>query len=126
MDISRPSLIIIPTHIGFGSPHKQDTAAVHGAPLGEEEVNLTKQRLGWPLAPKFFIPEEAYAHFREAIERGKRDEAQWQNHMEEYRKVFLYLTAEWDCNVNGELPKWPEAKIPVLELSQVPMARFGV
>lgn len=122
MERSRPSLIIVTTHIGFGSPHKQDTAAVHGAPLGEEELKLTKQRLGWPLAPKFFIPKEALAHFREAIERGKQAEVQWQNQMEEYLKAFPELAAEWNRYVRGELPKGWEAKIPVFDPSQGPLA----
>ena len=66
----RPSLIQVRTHIGFGSPHKQDTAAAHGEPLGVEEVRLTKVALGWPVEPPFHIPQEALDHFREAITRG--------------------------------------------------------
>src|SRR5213592_2381901 len=62
---SKPSLISVKTVIGFGSPGKQDTFEAHGAPLGEEEVKLTKQKLGWPAEPPFFIPDEALAHFRE-------------------------------------------------------------
>ena len=71
----RPSIIMVRTHIGYGSPNKQDTAEAHGSPLGEEEVKLTKENLGWPLEPKFYIPEEALAHFRKAIERGEKAEA---------------------------------------------------
>ena len=118
----QPSLIIVPTHIGFGSPHKQDTAAAHGAPLGEEEANLTKQRLGWPPEPKFFIPEEALTHFREAIERGKHDEARWQNLLEKYREAFPDLAAEWDRTAHGELPRGWSAKVPAFSTSEGPMA----
>ncbi len=69
-ETGRPSLIAVRTHIGFGSPHKQDTAAAHGEPLGLEEVRLTKEGLGWPVEPPFYIPEEALEHFREAVARG--------------------------------------------------------
>ena len=73
---SRPSLIQVRTHIGFGSPHKQDTAAAHGEPLGLEEVRLTKEGLGWPMEPPFHIPGEALEHFREAEERGRTAHAE--------------------------------------------------
>jgi len=122
MERGRPSLIIVPTHIGFGSPHKQDTAAAHGAPLGEEEVNLTKERLGWPLEPKFYIPEEALTHFRKAIKRGRQVETQWQNQLEAYRKTFPELAVEWDRYVRKELPDRWATKIPSFNLSEGPMA----
>src|SRR6184192_817405 len=76
-ETARPSLILVRTHIGFGSPGKQDTFEAHGAPLGEEEVKLTKQKLGWPAEPPFFIPDEALAHFRESVTKGQRAEAEW-------------------------------------------------
>src|SRR3989449_369834 len=66
----RPSLVIVRTHIAYGSPHKQDTPEAHGAPLGQEEVKLTKQRLGWPSLEPFYVPDEALAHWRLARERG--------------------------------------------------------
>ena len=69
----RPSLILVRTHLGYGSPNKQDTFKAHGSPLGEEEVRLTKQNLGWPTEPAFYIPEPARLHFREAIAKGQRD-----------------------------------------------------
>ena len=77
----RPSLIVARTHIAYGSPNKHDTAGAHGEPLGEEEVKLTKENLGWPLDPKFYVPEEALAHFRKAIERGEKAEADWQKQL---------------------------------------------
>src|ERR1019366_3405360 len=66
----RPSLSAVRTHIGFGSPHKQDTTAAHGEALGVEEVRLTKEGMGWPVEPAFHIPEEALEHFRRAVARG--------------------------------------------------------
>ena len=67
----QPSLIIVRSHIGYGSPHKQDTSAAHGSPLGEEEVRLTKQAYGWDPDKHFYVPEEALAHFRECC-RARR------------------------------------------------------
>jgi transketolase len=118
----RPSLIIARTHIAYGSPNKQDTAAAHGAPLGEDEVDLTKQKLGWPLEPKFLIPEEALAHFREAIERGERVEAEWQERLKAYRRAFPDLAVEWNRYVQGQLPPRWTAKIPTFKPTEGPMA----
>ena len=70
-ETGRPSLIIIRTHIAPGSPNKQDTHEAHGSPLGEEEIRLTKQVYDWPSEEPFFIPDEALAHFREAVDRGR-------------------------------------------------------
>ncbi|MBP1776772.1 MAG: transketolase, partial [candidate division NC10 bacterium] len=69
-ETARPSLIMCRTHIGFGSPHKQDTNKAHGEPLGEEELKLTKQKLGWPESPTFLVPDEVRKEFRKAVERG--------------------------------------------------------
>ena len=66
-ETERPSLILVRTHIGYGSPHKQDTFAAHGSPLGEEEVTLTKENLGWPVEPPFLVPEEVEQHCRQAV-----------------------------------------------------------
>ncbi len=118
----RPSLIIARTHIAYGSPNKQDTAGAHGSPLGEEEVNLTKQNLGWPLEPKFFIPEEALEHFRKANDRGARADAEWQKRLEAYRREFPDLAKEWDGFVRGELPEGWKSKIPVFKPSDGPLA----
>ena len=67
----RPTLIVLRTHIGIGSPHKQDTKGAHGAPLGEEEVRLTKEAYDWPADKEFYVPDEVLAHYREAVNRGK-------------------------------------------------------
>ncbi|MGC1818615.1 MAG: transketolase, partial [Casimicrobiaceae bacterium] len=76
-ETGRPSLILVRTHLGYGSPNKQDSFEAHGSPLGEEEVRLTKRNLGWPTEPAFFIPGDALACFRQAVERGAEAEAAW-------------------------------------------------
>jgi transketolase len=121
-ETERPSIIMIRTHIGYGSPHKQDTAEAHGSPLGEEEVKLTKENLGWPLEPKFYIPAEALAHFRKAIERGEKVEAEWQTRLANYREAYPELAAEWDRFVKGELPAGWTAKLPTFSAAEKPMA----
>ena len=92
----RPSIIMVRTHIGYGSPNKHDTGEAHGSPLGVEEVKLTKQNLGWPLEPAFLVPEEARAHFRLALEKGAKAEADWQAKLAAYRQAFPDLAVEWD------------------------------
>ena len=109
----RPSIILVRTHIGYGSPHKQDTFEAHGSPLGEEEVKLTKQALGWPLAPPFSIPDRALAHFRLALEHGKQAEAEWEVRFLEYAKAFPELAKEFQQRMAGELPQGWDADIPV-------------
>src|SRR5439155_750458 len=101
----RPSLIIVRTHIAYGSSHKQDTPEAHGAPLGEEEVKLTKQRLGWPSLEPFHVPDEALAHWRRARERGARLEAEWREAYEVYRRAFPELAAEFERRLAGRLPE---------------------
>ena len=118
----RPSIIMVRTHIGYGSPNKHDTAEAHGSPLGVEEVKLTKQNLGWPLEPDFYIPEEALAHFRKAIGRGEKAEAEWHTRLAEYRKAYPDLAAEWDRFLKGELPEGWTAKIPTFSSAEKPMA----
>ena len=121
-ETERPSIIMIRTHIGYGSPNKQDTAEAHGSPLGEEEVKLTKENLGWPLEPKFYIPEEALAHFRKAIGRGEKVEAEWQTRVAKYREAYPDLAAEWDRFVKRELPEGWTAKLPTFSAAEKPMA----
>jgi transketolase len=121
-EAARPSLILVRTHIGYGSPNKQDTFEAHGSPLGVEEVRLTKQNLGWPTEPPFLIPEEALAHFREAMSRGARDEAASSERMTAYAKAFPELAQELRRTLNGELaPDW-DADIPVFPADAKGMA----
>lgn len=112
-DHERPSLILIHTHIGYGSPHKEDTFEAHGSPLGDKEVKLTKQALGWPLDPPFLIPDEALVHFRLALERGKQAEAEWDASFVDYEKAFPDLAHEFQQAMLGELPAGWDADIPI-------------
>ena len=81
----RPSLVIVRSHIGYGAPHAQDTHKAHGSPLGEEEVRLTKEAYGWDPDAQFLVPDEALEHFREAVDRGKQLEAEWQEKVDAYK-----------------------------------------
>ncbi|HWG33588.1 MAG TPA: transketolase [Gemmatimonadaceae bacterium] len=109
----RPSLILVHTHLGYGSPNKQDSFTAHGSPLGEDEVRLTKQNLGWPTEPAFYIPEAARLHFREAIARGEREEAQWNSRFAEYARAFPELARELQQATRGELPAAWDKDIPI-------------
>jgi transketolase len=112
-ETSRPSLILVRTHIGYGSPHKHDSFEAHGSPLGVDEVRLTKQALGWPLEPPFLIPEAALAHMRKALMRGESDEAAWNARMQDYSRAFADLAAELRCRLRGELPVGWDTDVPV-------------
>ena len=112
-ETARPSLILARTHIGYGSPNKHDSFEAHGSPLGVDEVRLTKQNLGWPTQPPFLIPEPALAHFREAVERGARYEAEWNARMTLYAQTFPDLAEELRRRLRGELPPGWDADIPV-------------
>jgi transketolase len=111
-ETSRPSLVMIRTHIGYGSPHKQDTFEAHGAPLGEEEVKLTKQKFGWPLEPTFYLPDAALQHFRRSVDRGKKIETEWNQNVSDYEKAFSDPAGELRQRMAGELPEGWEASIP--------------
>jgi transketolase len=117
----RPSLLLVRTHIGYGSPHKQDTFQAHGSPLGVDEVAATKKALGWPTTDSFFLPPEAVDHFRQAVERGANAQQEWQRRLEAYRTAFPEEAAEWDQIMAGrfppgfasELPRWKPGDKPV-------------
>jgi len=108
----RPSLILLRTHIGYGSPGKQDTFEAHGSPLGEAEVKLTKEKLGWPLEPTFYLPDEALAHFREAVRNGPKVEASWKERFSAYAEKFPELAKELEQIISGVLPAGWEQSIP--------------
>ena len=110
----RPSLIIARTHIGFGSPGKQDKAVAHGAPLGADELKRTKENLGWPLQPDFYVPEEALSFFRQAVARGEKFEAEWNKLFQEYATKYPDLAVQWKTFRNGELPDGWQKAIPDL------------
>src|SRR5258705_10210563 len=109
----RPSLIIVRTHIAWGSPHKQDTADAHGAPLGVDEVKATKQNLGWPSLEPFYVPDEALTHWRRAQTRGARLEADWRKKWDAYRAAHSDLAAELERRIAGRLPAGWDAALPV-------------
>ena len=121
-ETGRPSLISVRTHIGFGSPHKQDTAAAHGEPLGVEEVRLTKVKLGWPVEPPFHIPEDALEHFREAVARGRAAQAEWELRLEAYAEENADLASEFQRVMNRQLPKGWDANLPTFTASEGPIA----
>ncbi len=99
----KPSIIKVTTTIGYGSPNKSDTAGVHGAPLGEEEASLTRKQLEWEYDP-FIVPEDAYNHYRQAIERGEKLEKDWNQTLSNYRKQYPNESAEFERMLRGELP----------------------
>src|SRR5258706_15624414 len=109
----RPSLIIVRTHIAWGSPHKQDTAEAHGAPLGVDEVKATKQHLGWPSLEPFYVPDEALAHWRRAQTRGARLEADWRKKWDAYRAAHSDLAAELERRIGGRLSAGRDAALPL-------------
>jgi transketolase len=111
-ETARPSLILVRTHLGYGSPNKQDTFEAHGSPLGADEVKLTKQKLGGPAEPPFLVPPEALAHFREAVQRGKESEAAWNDRMAAYEKAFPDEARELKRILRGELPSGWDRDIP--------------
>ncbi|MDD5403686.1 MAG: transketolase [Sulfuricella sp.] len=111
-ETARPSLILVRTHIGYGSP-EQDSFKAHGAPLGADDVRKTRQALGWPPEPDFLIPDAVLAHFREMTVRGARDEAAWNAALSTYAKAFPDLAEELRRRLRGELPPGWDADIPV-------------
>ncbi|MGE5217023.1 MAG: transketolase [Chloroflexota bacterium] len=111
-ETSCPSLILVRTHIGFGSPAKQDNFEAHGSPLGETEVKATKQNLGWPVEPPFFVPDHALALFREAVAKGEQAESEWQRRFHTYAEKFPDLAKELEQMMGGKLPAGWDASVP--------------
>jgi transketolase len=111
-ETSRPSLLLVRTALGFGSP-EQGSFKAHGAPLGREDVRKTKEHLGWPVEPDFLIPEAALAHFRTAIEAGAARQAEWAKRMALYATRYPELAAELTGRLGGRLPDGWDARVPV-------------
>ena len=106
----KPSLIAVRTIIGYGSPNKQGSSAAHGSPLGEDEVALAKQNLGWGTTDKFHVPGDALEHFRSAVDTGAAAEAEWQDRFQAWRAACPDLAAEWERAMAGEFaPGWRAA-----------------
>ena len=109
----RPSLILCHTTIGYGAPHKQGTSQAHGEPLGEEELKLAKENLGWPVEPKFYIPEDVLDFYREAVKCGEENETQWKKLFEEYKEAYPELVDELLRRLNRKLPDDWDKDLPV-------------
>jgi transketolase len=112
-ETDQPSLIAVRTSIGFGSPNRQDTAKAHGEPLGDEERKLTKENLGWPQEPAFYIPEEALAHFRRSVDKGLELEQSWTTSFRNYLNDYPEEGAGFEKQLKGELPHGWDKDIPV-------------
>jgi transketolase len=111
-DTARPSMVIVRTTIGYGSPHKQGRSDAHGAPLGADEVALTKRALGWDAERSFHLPDEALAHFRSAIERGRTMQEDWQRSFDDYARAHPELAADFRATLAGELPEGWDRDLP--------------
>jgi transketolase len=120
-DTARPSLILVRTHIGYGSP-EQDSYKAHGSPLGVDDVKKTKQKLGWPIEPDFLLPEPALAHLRKAQARGAKAQDEWNGRLDAYTKAFPELASELQGRLRGELPHGWDTDIPVFPADAKGMA----
>lgn len=116
-ETARPTLILVRTHIGFGSP-EQDSFKAHGSPLGVEDVMRTEQALGWPVEPTFLVPVAARDHFRMALTQGEQVQADWNGRMQRYAQTFPELSAELLGRLNGDLPQGWDADIPVFDADE--------
>ncbi|HHI79194.1 MAG TPA: transketolase [Planctomycetes bacterium] len=111
-ELLRPSLIRVRSHIGYGSPNKQDKAAAHGAPLGEEEVRLTRENLGWEWEEPFYVPEEVLEHWRHCLVRGEDLEEGWKQEFKTYQKAYPAEAEELLRCESGQLPEGWEKSLP--------------
>jgi transketolase len=118
----RPSLIVARTHIGYGSPHKQDTWHAHGEPLGVDEVRLTKRALGWPENRTFYVPDEALRTFRQSVERGADLEAAWRRRVDAYAVAHPEMADPFARALAGELPDGWQAHLPIFTAADGEMA----
>lgn len=121
-ETGRPSLIVARTNIGFGSPGKQDTAEVHGAPLGHDEVRLTKEKLGWPPEPAFYIPDGALGVYRKALVQGEKLESEWNSLFDRYSMEYPELAREIKDAFEGRFNRGWTADLPKFEAKDGPMA----
>ncbi|MEA3059641.1 MAG: transketolase [Sphingomonadales bacterium] len=118
-ETERPSLVIVKTILGFGSPKRAGSWQAHGNPLGPEEVEATKRQLGWPTTDTFFVPDEALHLFREACERGKQLEQDWQSRFDAYAREFPDLAAQFRRTQAGELPQGWDKNLPTFSAADV-------
>ncbi len=118
----KPSVIIVRSHIAYGSPNMQDSPKAHGSPLGEEEVKLTKRNYGWPEDEHFLVPERALNHMREVVEKGKKYEAEWQAKFDAYGREYPELAEQFKRALRGDLPLDWDRDIPSFQSSDEPLA----
>jgi transketolase len=121
-DAGKPTIIICHTHIGFGSPNRQDTSKAHGEPLGAEEVLLTRQQLGWEDETPFAVPDEVYTHMRQSLVAGAEAESAWDALMERYRETYPELATTWDAMWEHKLPDDINEVLPTFEPSEKGLA----
>ncbi len=121
-DTERPSLIVAHTHIGFGSPHKQDSSKAHGSPLGADEVVLTKRAYGWPEDKTFYVPDEALGHMRRALERGAAWQREWEQRLASYTTAHPEEAAALRAALNGGLPDGWQKSLPSYTPDDKPIA----
>jgi transketolase len=119
----RPTFIVLDSHIGYGSPHKQDTAAAHGEPIGDDEIRLVKRNYGWPEDAKFLVPDGVYEHFSAGVgERGAKARAEWTGLLEAYGAKYPDLATEIDLMQRRELPKGWDKNLPTFPADAKGMA----
>jgi len=118
----RPSIIMCRTTIGFGAPHKQGTSKAHGEPLGDEELKLAKENLGWPVEPRFFIPDDVLTFFRKAVDQGREREFDWKMKFDAYKNLHPQLGSELARRLAGKLPEDWAAELPVFPADAKGMA----
>ena len=111
----KPSLVICRTTIGYGSPNKAGTSKIHGEKLGADEVALTKQNLGWPEEPAFYIPDEVHERYKETVSRGAELESQWQQTYDAYAAAHPDLAAQWQLGLDRALPDGWDQILPVFK-----------
>jgi transketolase len=118
----KPSLILARTHIGYGSPHKQDNFTAHGDPLGEEELLATKKALGWPSTEKFYLPQDSVDFFRQAVPHGAQMEDEWRKKFSAYKQAFPKEAAEFESIVSDKLPENWDVDLPKWKPTDKPIA----
>jgi len=118
----RPSLICVRTTIGYGAPHKQGTAKAHGEPLGDEELNAAKENLGWPVEPRFLIPDDVLEFYRKAVDQGREREHDWKMKLEAYGRLHPNSGPELSRRLAGKLPEDWAAELPTFPANEKGMA----
>jgi transketolase len=124
-ETARPTLIEVKTTIGFGSPNKGGKGGhvgPHGSPLGADEIKLTKQAYGWPEEPDFLVPDEVRAHYAKVKEKGIQAEESWSKMLEEYKKAYPELGAQFSMAVSGKLPEGWDSELPTYTTADKPLA----